>query len=177
METTPNMFLKSKKIEGFTEHEISIAGKKVLIRQADLEDSKKLVAIEEAVYTGLAPWNQLAFVTEIAYGRHNLYLSASVEGQAIAFIGLTYRRNSKDLHITNIAVLPIWQSKGLGSYLLNYAGKIAQLNHLQRLTLEVRRSNAHARRLYEKIGFKKKSELIGYYNDDHEDAIEMEWLF
>lgn len=170
------MFLKSKKIEGFVEHDILIASKQVLIRQADLEDSKKLVAIEEAVYTGSAPWNQLAFVTEIAYGRHNLYLSASVEGRAIAFIGLAYRRGAKDLHITNIAVLPIWQKKGLGSYLLNYAGKLAKINHLNRVTLEVRRSNRAARQLYEKIGFTKKAEVSGYYNDNHEDAIEMEWL-
>ncbi|AZZ60317.1 ribosomal protein S18-alanine N-acetyltransferase [Oenococcus sp. UCMA 16435] len=169
------MFLKSKKIEGFSEHQIEIAKKQILIRQVDLEDTKKLVAIEEAVYTGSAPWNQFAFVSEINQSRGNLYLSSNVDGQAIAFIGLSHRKRQQDLHITNIAVLPIWQNKGLGSYLIKFAGELAKENKLGTLSLEVRRSNYKARKLYEKIGFKKIQELLNYYDDDHEDAIEMEW--
>nr|WP_257613445.1 ribosomal protein S18-alanine N-acetyltransferase [Oenococcus oeni] len=170
-----NMFLKSKKIEGFSERRIDIANTQILIRQVDLEDTKKLVAIEEAVYTGSAPWNQFAFVSEINQGRGNLYLSANVGGQAIAFIGISYRKRQHDLHITNIAVLPIWQNKGLGSYLIKFAGQLVKENHLGILSLEVRRSNRKARKLYETLGFKEIQELPSYYDDDHEDAIEMEW--
>lgn len=175
MGITRSMFLKSKKIAGFAAHQIQIAGKTVLIREASLADTKKLVEIEEAVYTGSAPWDQQAFVAEISRQHGKLYLSASIDDQTIAFLGLSYRKSSQDLHITNIAVLPIWQSKGLGSYLMKLAGKLVLDNHLTTLSLEVRQSNFRAFQLYEKIGFKKTQELVGYYDGDHEDAIEMEW--
>jgi ribosomal-protein-alanine N-acetyltransferase len=42
-----------------------------------------------------------------------------------------------------------------------------------RITLEVRRSNAVAQRLYESVGFTISGVRKGYYSDDGEDAFLM----
>ena len=49
------------------------------------------------------------------------------------------------------------------------------LEGMERMTLEVRVSNAPARQLYERLGFKTVGVRKGYYVDTQEDALIM-WV-
>jgi [ribosomal protein S18]-alanine N-acetyltransferase len=75
------------------------------------------------------------------------------------------------IHINNLAIHPARRKHGLGTHLL-----AAVLDEAERLgaphaTLEVRRSNAAARRLYEQAGFSIAGVRTSYYTNPIEDAL------
>jgi [ribosomal protein S18]-alanine N-acetyltransferase len=74
-------------------------------------------------------------------------------------------------HINNLAVRPELRGRGLGTQLLESI--LAEARHLgaTSLTLEVRRSNIAAQRLYAKAGFFEHSVRKNYYTQPVEDAI------
>ena len=74
-------------------------------------------------------------------------------------------------HINNLAVRPELRGRGLGTRLLEAI--VAEARHLgaTSLTLEVRRSNVAAQRLYAKAGFFEHSVRKNYYTQPVEDAI------
>jgi ribosomal-protein-alanine N-acetyltransferase len=76
-------------------------------------------------------------------------------------------------HIVAIAVREAYRGRGLGELLLSEAVDLALDNHQDSLTLEVRKSNYLAQKLYEKYRFLKVGVRKRYYSDNHEDAIIM----
>lgn len=74
-------------------------------------------------------------------------------------------------HINNLAIRPELRGHGLGTHLLEAI--VAEARHLgaTSLTLEVRRSNTAAQRLYAKAGFFEHSVRKNYYTQPVEDAI------
>jgi ribosomal protein S18 acetylase RimI-like enzyme len=59
----------------------------------------------------------------------------------------------QNCHISDIAVLPEVEGKGVGQALLKYAEKFAREHRCERLQLAVFPGNARARATYEKAGF------------------------
>ncbi|MGI4855311.1 MAG: ribosomal protein S18-alanine N-acetyltransferase [Janthinobacterium lividum] len=81
-----------------------------------------------------------------------------------------------DLHILNLCVAPACQGRGLGQKLLAEIRRITLALHIPTLLLEVRPSNTHAIRLYERSGFVEIGRRKNYYparNRGREDAIVM----
>lgn len=76
-------------------------------------------------------------------------------------------------HITNIAVHPEYRGIGAGDIIVDALIEICKLEGVDAVTLEVRRSNIPARRLYEKHGFIAEAIRKGYYQDTKEDAVIM----
>jgi ribosomal-protein-alanine N-acetyltransferase len=74
-------------------------------------------------------------------------------------------------HINNLAVRPELRGQGLGTHLLESI--VVEARHLgaTSLTLEVRRSNVAAQRLYAKAGFHEAGVRNNYYNQPVEDAL------
>lgn len=67
-------------------------------------------------------------------------------------------RSGEEIRIVDIAVLPAFRNQGIGSAVL--ASLIAEANRgTVRLALTVSKSNAHARRLYERLGFRVAEDL------------------
>ena len=93
--------------------------------------------------------------------------------QVIGFAGAAYQREQRDMHITNIAVVPVWQSHGLGTAMLSEMTQFAQGVGVSTLTLEARASNHGAIALYQRFGFQQIGVKKGYYLGDHEDAVSM----
>ena len=73
-----------------------------------------------------------------------------------------------ELEITNIAVSPSFQGKGMGIQLMSYLD-----NYDFPIFLEVRKSNKVAQALYEKFGFKLVGERKNYYHSPNEHALVM----
>ena len=75
------------------------------------------------------------------------------------------------IHINNLAIRPELRGRGLGRRLLAHVlGDAARLG-APSATLEVRRSNERARRLYETAGFKLAGVRTSYYTNPIEDAL------
>ena len=75
------------------------------------------------------------------------------------------------IHINNLAIRPGFRQRGLARHLL--AKVLAEASGLgaNSATLEVRRSNAAARHLYESAGFRLAGVRTSYYTKPIEDAL------
>lgn len=76
-----------------------------------------------------------------------------------------------EIHINNVAVRPRYRGGGMGSALLHRVLAEARQLGAHRATLEVRASNAAARRLYERLGFYVAATRRNYYTNPVEDAL------
>lgn len=89
----------------------------------------------------------------------------------LGFLGLWYTIDQ--LHVVTVAVDPAQQHRGIAQRLLLEAHTLAVDAELKNIALEVRPSNARARRLYQWFGFKDTGTLRAYYSDNGEDAVVM----
>ena len=75
------------------------------------------------------------------------------------------------IHINNLAIHPSCRRRGLGRQLLQRVLEEAAAQGAPHATLEVRRSNVPARRLYEDAGFELVGVRTSYYTNPIEDAL------
>jgi ribosomal-protein-alanine N-acetyltransferase len=75
------------------------------------------------------------------------------------------------IHINNLAVRPEHRRQGIGRVLLERILEDAARLGAPNATLEVRRSNTAARRLYERAGFAIAGVRTSYYTNPIEDAL------
>jgi ribosomal-protein-alanine N-acetyltransferase len=75
------------------------------------------------------------------------------------------------IHINNLAIRPELRQRGLGSELLTRVLAEAEALGASSATLEVRRSNRPARRLYARAGFRLAGVRNSYYTNPIEDAL------
>jgi ribosomal-protein-alanine N-acetyltransferase len=76
-----------------------------------------------------------------------------------------------EIHINNVALRPAYRNRGIGTALMRRVMEEARLLGASRATLEVRASNAGARRLYERLGFFVAGTRRNYYSNPVEDAL------
>jgi ribosomal-protein-alanine N-acetyltransferase len=76
-----------------------------------------------------------------------------------------------EAHINNLAVRPAYRGRGLGTLLMRRVLTEARRLGAVRATLEVRASNAGARRFYEAMGFAVTATRPRYYTNPTEDAL------
>ena len=134
-----------------------------------LEHIDDIMEIETLCFA--LPWSRNSFVDEIINNKFALYFSAVADGQICGYAGMW--KVFDEGHITNIAVHPKFRNRGIGRLLVNHLDEIAKNVGINKLTLEVRKSNLAARSLYDKAGFFACGERKGYYSDNGENAIIM----
>ncbi|MCL4541813.1 MAG: ribosomal protein S18-alanine N-acetyltransferase [Chloroflexi bacterium] len=76
-------------------------------------------------------------------------------------------------HITTIAVHKEYRRRGFGELLLTGIFDLSRELQSDAVTLEVRKSNYGAQRLYVKFGFREVGIRPRYYSDNNEDAVIM----
>jgi ribosomal-protein-alanine N-acetyltransferase len=128
----------------------------------------EVLSIEEASFTN--PWTREMYLADLANrGVSCCFLAQDGEGRVVGFCSVW--RVADEMHINNLAVRPEFRRMGVATALLNHAlGEAARLG-ARRATLEVRRSNDAARRLYEHFGFAVAGIRRGYYTKPVEDAL------
>jgi ribosomal-protein-alanine acetyltransferase len=84
---------------------------------------------------------------------------------------LVARHLAPEWELENIVVAPSARRKGLGKRLLDALLAAARETGAEAVSLEVRESNAAARKLYEKAGFELTGCRKSYYSDPLEDAV------
>ncbi len=132
-------------------------------------DLPEVLEIERMSFT--TPWNIRSFEYELEH-KDTILKVAVFNNQIVGYVCV---RTILDVtHILNLAVLPEFRRRGIGSTLLREAlNELRQLKPYVNITLEVRESNTAAIKLYEKFGFKIIGQRIGYYEKPHEDALIM----
>jgi len=142
---------------------------KVDIAAMRVEDIPAVHAVERASFP--VPWPAYAFRQELETNRLARYLVARVSGEVVAYGGIWMMVD--EAHVTTFAVLPEHRREGIGSRLLLALMDLAVELAANVATLEVRISNADARRLYERFGFRPVGVRPRYYSDNAEDALIM----
>lgn len=106
-------------------------------------------------------WNEAAMQVLLA-GSHRLRVLQLVDsGDLVGFA--EYMAVADECQLYNIAVLPHWQQRGFGRQLLQALLDEAKAGGLCCCVLEVRESNAAARRLYHALGFAECGFRKAYY--------------
>ena len=141
----------------------------MMIRRAELLDIEEMAMIDEKCFS--TPWSIDAFHRELTKNKIAFYMVAEIGGFVVAYAGLW--RVEDEGHITNVAVLPEYRGMHIASALLEVMFDVCAGEGIVDYTLEVRKSNAPARLLYEKHGFRNEGVRPGYYQDDKEDALIM----
>lgn len=116
------------------------------------------------------PWSRADLENQLSLETSH-FLVAVESGKAVGYMGL--QLFSGEGYVTNVAVLPEYRRKGLAKRLIS-----KQLeNEMSFITLEVRKSNFPAIRLYESAGFKEVGVRPNFYSSPAEDAIIMTRYF
>jgi ribosomal-protein-alanine N-acetyltransferase len=135
------------------------------LSHSDLND---IVAIEQASFTN--PWTRDMYLRELENPDVSfLYVLRLPEQGVVAFCSFWLVLD--EVHINNLAVRMDLRGQGAGTALLEHVLQAAATRGAERATLEVRRSNAQARRLYERLGFEVAATRPNYYVSPPEDAL------
>lgn len=141
----------------------------VRIERMRLDDLPGVMEVERLSYE--TPWSRRAFVSELTENAYAHYLAAKKGGRVVGYVGMWLILD--EAHITNVAVHPDYRAIGIGRLLMESAILLAQEHRCPKITLEVRRTNLVAQRLYKAFGFQMAGLRKGYYTDNGEDAFIM----
>jgi len=137
------------------------------IRKAEAEAglAGRIFELLDQVYAGASPWTQQVIASNLE-SPSSAYFLAEEGAELIGFLSVTELVD--ELEITNIAVKPEAQERGIASQLMQ------QLTYFEgEIFLEVRKSNLKAQGLYKKFAFSPFHERKNYYTHPTEDAILM----
>jgi len=147
------------------------------IRPATRADIPLLIALERRC-VGASHWSEEQYRQAFVADSNRLVLVATRSGADDSFSNSTEIAGflvalhlPPEWELENIAVAPVTRRTGLGMQLLDALLTRARETNSHRVFLEVRESNAAARALYEKAGFRQTGRRKGYYSDPPEDAI------
>ena len=117
------------------------------------------------------PWSRASFDELLLNERATFGVIRSAVNELLAYGVVLLAADEAEL--ANIAVVPASRGRGLGDALLAWLLQSAAARGARTIFLEVRASNAAARRLYEKQGFSRISVRKAYYRNPTEDAVVM----
>jgi ribosomal-protein-alanine N-acetyltransferase len=116
------------------------------------------------------PWSRQIFIEELE--RSWAALEVVRDGaRVVAFCNYWLVRD--EVHLLNIAVHPDARHQGHAARLLAHIIDYGRCHSCRYITLEVRRSNRGAVKLYRSFGFRPIGLRPHYYAEDGEDAIVM----
>jgi len=144
-------------------------GDEPVIRRMTRADVPQVHALETATFAD--PWSYQSIVDEMEKNVCARYLVAEVNGRVIAYAGawMVFEEG----HITNIAVEQDARGRGLGERITRELMQYAANLGVQYMTLEVRKSNLAAQRMYQRLGFVELGVRKRYYESNGEDALLM----
>ncbi len=147
----------------FSDDDIEIRG----MAEADLDE---VMAIEKKSFA--APWSRNLFKETLTFAlAFNFVVRKKVDNKVVGYANFYLIRD--EVQVLNIAIEPGSRGKGYATSLLVHAIALLKDRKAEDFYLEVREGNAHALRLYHKLGFRKVGKRRKYYPETNEDAIVM----
>lgn len=152
----------------FEPRRFSTAQGRPQLRPVTSSDLENILAIEKASFE--YPWSPRFFLQELRVSCARSLL-AVFEDKPVGYVIYWLLPGEIDVH--NLAVHPAYRRQGIGRCLLQAVIEEAKGGGRGRITLEVRKSNEAAQRLYQSVGFVSQGIRKGYYSDNGEDAVIM----
>lgn len=132
------------------------------------DDLSGVVALEAAAFT--SPWARDTLERDLRNEDVvRIYVLEDGDGRLIGFCGCWFVFD--ELHINTLAVADQFRRRGHATRLLRFVLAEAAAGGITRATLEVRRSNVAALRLYDQFGFEVRGVRPDYYSQPVEDAL------
>ena len=143
----------------------------ILVRKMKETDLDQVMEIETATFADA--WTRSGFEEEMKQ-TYTCYLCAEdqLAGRIAGYCG--YIRSFEEADICNVAVREEYRNRGIGELMLKELMRLGREDGIEAFTLEVRRSNLAARRLYEKLGFVTEGVRKNFYALPTEDAL-IQW--
>jgi len=141
------------------------------IRNAEFYHIPQILIMQSDGYTDV--WSEGLFKNALESPNYRAFVYAENE-QVFGFAVITMIAGESSLE--NIAVDARYRNKGIGTALLNKAIEETEKD-CEFITLEVRKSNKNAIRLYEKFGFETVGERKNYYSKPVENGLLMTKYF
>jgi ribosomal-protein-alanine N-acetyltransferase len=150
------------------------AENKIIIRRYERKDLREIITIEKHSFT--TPWSPEMFSALHSINPKGFYI-VKRDSQVIAYAIVLNEPHiagteiRKIAHLINLAVHPDFRKQGIGRHLVEKVQKDMRDSSIDKMLLEVRRSNTDALEFYSKLLFKRVGMIEGFYLD--EDAIVM----
>ncbi len=145
---------------------------RLLLRKMDAADLERVMEVERRAFK--SPWSTELFQQELKHAWSTVLLAEEIGAGQAPIVGfLIYWLVVDEVHVINVAVDPERRREGVARTLLAECIERSRARGARLATLEVRRSNQAAIRLYENFAFRSVSIRVGYYSDENEDAIVM----
>ncbi len=138
------------------------------VRYMEIDDLDQVMPIEKDCFS--VPWTREGFFTFLTR-KDSMFLVAEEKGEILGYCGILMVLDEAD--VTNVAVRKDRRKEGIGAFLMKSLILLAEEQGITIFHLEVRKSNAPARRLYERLGFFTDGLRRNYYSDPEEDAVLM----
>ena len=137
-----------------------------IIRPMERQDVSCVHEIECTCFR--SPWSKLALLGEL---RNEVahYLVMEAGGTICGYGGMWLL--FEEAHVTNVAILPDFRKNGRGRRLMLAMMRHALDRGAEKMTLEVRESNAVAQHLYTTLDFEQSGFRPHYYSDTGEGAL------
>ncbi len=139
-----------------------------------LEDVPRVHEIDVSSFS--LPWPEKSYLFELTENPTTLALVAEITSSTSRplIIGMVVVWVVMDeAHIATIAIHPEYRNYGYGKRLLADTMRRIIQRGVVLATLEVRKNNLLAQRMYLKFGFKMVGKRPHYYKDNNEDAVIM----
>lgn len=140
----------------------------VIIRKMRQEDTAAVSRLESEVFT--MPWSESAF-RKMAEEENAIYIVAVYQDTIIGNCGV--RNILGEGEITNVAVGEKYRGHGVAKRMFRMLLAEGKERGIDAFTLEVRKSNLPAIRLYEAFGFETAGIRPRFYEKPAEDALVM----
>ena len=167
---TPSpLYVRPAQAEERVRHK-ALASQKLVLRRFEAADVPAVIVIERRVFTD--PWTEEFFRGELRQPLLHARiaeLDGALAGYSLAWLGEGVG------HLGNLAVAPEFRRRGVARALIEDLQAAARARGVARVALEVRGSNFPAQWLYRAHGFRLAGLRRGYYRDNGEDALVLEW--
>jgi len=173
---------------GISKEAKNINVKNGIVRLMKTEDIKEVCNIEKTSFSN--PMSEVDLEKALK-NKLSIFFVYEYNGQILGYLGAYYiglgvlkkndreikieypnefERDNSQVDIDNVAVDKEYRGLGIGSRILAAFKDTAENNSINRIFLEVRKSNKAAIGLYEKYGFNIESVRKEYYSDPTEDG-------
>lgn len=137
----------------------------IKIEKMTSSDIENIAFLEKECFS--EPWSDESLKTELKNKNAHFFV-AQDKGKILGYIGS--QCYSGECYISNIAVFREFQNQNIGSILLKNLIDFMK-NKCEFISLEVRKSNIPAIKLYKKFGFKQVGIRKDFYRKPQEDAL------
>lgn len=137
-------------------------------REMLVEDLDQVVDIEQNLFS--VPWTKEGFLTYLMK-KDTMFFVVEEKERILGYCSMMTVLDEGD--ILNVAVRSDRQKEGIGQFLVDSMLRMAEMQGIRLVHLEVRQGNGTARRLYQKLGFKEDGLRRDYYENPVENAVLM----